>query len=46
MGISIINVMKSRKCLMNGWQSYLAYIVNIVKDKKTIEDTEVVKKLP
>ncbi|KAI3736778.1 hypothetical protein L2E82_26765 [Cichorium intybus] len=43
---SVINVMKARRCLRKGCQSYLAYVVDTVKEKKTLEDIEVVRDFP
>ncbi|KAI3514654.1 hypothetical protein L1887_13250 [Cichorium endivia] len=43
---SVINVMKARRCLRKGCQSYLAYVVDTVKEKKTLGDIEVVRDYP
>lgn len=43
---ALMNVMKTRKCLMKGCQAYLAYVVDATKEKVSKEYIEAVKEHP
>ncbi|KAI3706750.1 hypothetical protein L6452_24692 [Arctium lappa] len=42
----IISCLKARKFLAKGYPSYLAYVVDAKKEKKSVEDVEVVQDFP
>ncbi|KAI3505152.1 hypothetical protein L1887_27074 [Cichorium endivia] len=44
--IGIITVTKAQKCLVKGYSSYLAYIINVEVEKKKLDEVRVVREFP
>ena len=43
---SIISLAKARRCVRKGCQSYLAYVIDAKKEKKSMDDIAVVREFP
>ncbi|KAJ9535649.1 LOW QUALITY PROTEIN: hypothetical protein OSB04_un001198 [Centaurea solstitialis] len=45
-GLEIISVMKARRCMTKGCESFLAYVLDVKKEKLSVRDVNVVKEFP